>query len=102
MSVMSHSVPQQTTGEHIAQVALEILEAEGAEAVSMRRIASAVDITPMAIYHHFPNREALLNFITDREFSRLLEYIQARPVRGNLEARLIGIMDGYLDYALAR
>ena len=99
---MSHSVPQQTTGEHIAQVALEILEAEGAEAVSMRRIASAVDITPMAIYHHFPNREALLNFITDREFSRLLEYIQARPVRGNLEARLIGIMDGYLDYALAR
>jgi AcrR family transcriptional regulator len=98
----SEIVSQQTTAEHIAQVALEILEAEGAEAVSMRRVASAVEITPMAIYHHFPNREALLNFITEREFSRLLEYIQARPLRGNAEARLIGILGGYLDYALAR
>lgn len=98
----SQIVSQQTTAELVARAALEILEAEGAEAVSMRRVASAVEITPMAIYHHFPNREALLNFITEREFSRLLEYIQARPLRGSAEARLIGILGGYLDYALAR
>ena len=97
----SQIASQQTTAEHITQVALEILEAEGAEAVSMRRVASAVDITPMAIYHHFPNREALLNYITEREFSKLLEYIQARALRGDSEARLIGILEGYIDYALA-
>ena len=91
-----------TTAEHIAQVALEILESEGAQAVSMRRVADAVDITPMAIYHHFPNREALLNYITDREFSKLLEYILAHPLRGNSESRLVGILEGYIDYALAR
>jgi len=93
---------QRTTAEHIAQVALEILESEGAEAVSMRRVASAVGITPMAIYHYFPNREALLNHITDREFSKLLEHIVAHPLRGNTESRLADILEGYVDYALAR
>ena len=94
MNQTSQALSQHTTAEHIAQVALEILEAEGAEAVSMRRVASAVDITPMAIYHYFPNREALLNHITDREFSKLLEYILAHPLRGNSEARIIRILEG--------
>ena len=83
-------------------MALEILEAEGAEAVSMRRVAAAVGITPMAIYHHFANREALLNQITDREFSKLLEHILANPPRGNSESRMINALEGYIDYALVR
>lgn len=102
MNAKPQTAPPQATAEHIAQVALEILEAEGAEAVSMRRVASAVDITPMAIYHYFPNREALLDYIADREFSKLLEYILAHPLRGNSEARVIGAMEGYVDYALER
>ncbi len=102
MNSKLQALAQQTTAEHIAQAALEILEAEGPEAVSMRRVASAVGITPMAIYHHFPGREALLNFITDREFSKLLQYILAHPLRGTSGARLIGVMEGYVDYALDR
>ena len=65
------------TADRIANVALTILENEGPEAVSMRRVAEAVGVTPMAIYHHFPSREALLNTITDREFAKLLSYMQA-------------------------
>ncbi len=102
MNTTPQAVVQQTTAEHIAQAALEILEAEGAEAVSMRRVAGAVGITPMAIYHHFPGREALLNYITDREFVKLLEHIQAQPLRGSTEAKLIGRMRFYVDYAMAR
>ena len=102
MTTLTQTAPQQTTAEQIVQVALEILEAEGAEAVSMRRVAAAVDITPMAIYHHFPNREALLNHITDREFSKLLEHMLAHPPRGNSESWVINALNGYIDYALAR
>ncbi|MGB7849120.1 MAG: TetR/AcrR family transcriptional regulator [Candidatus Acidiferrum sp.] len=102
MNTTPQAVVQQTTAEHIAQAALEILEAEGAQAVSMRRVAGAVGITPMAIYHHFPGREALLNYITDREFAKLLEHIQAQPLRGSTEAKLIGRMRFYVDYAMAR
>jgi AcrR family transcriptional regulator len=90
------------TAERIAEEALKILEKEGEDAVSMRRVAQAVGITPMAIYHHFPKREALLDFVVDREFTKFLGYIQARPMRGSWEARLAGCMDAYIDYAFDR
>jgi AcrR family transcriptional regulator len=90
------------TANRIAQVALSILEKEGPEAVSMRRVAQAVGITPMAIYHHFPDRQALLTTITNREFERLLSYIQSHPLRGSLEDRLFAVMEGYIDYSFAQ
>ena len=90
------------TADRIAHVALTILEKEGPEAVSMRRVAEAVGITPMAIYHHFPSREALLNTITDREFAKLLSYMQAHPLNGGVEDRLLAVMTAYVDYAFAQ
>jgi AcrR family transcriptional regulator len=91
-----------TTSERIAEEALNILEREGEDAVSMRQVAQAVGITPMAIYHHFPNREALLNFVVDREFEKFLGYMQARPLRGSVESRLLACMDSYISYAFDR
>lgn len=89
------------TFNRITRIALDILKKEGPPAVSMRRIARDVGITPMAIYHHFRNREALLNSVTDREFTKLLGHIQAHPLRGSTQARLIAVMEGYVDYAFA-
>ena len=89
------------TSDRITRIALDILKKEGPSAVSMRRIARAVGITPMAIYHHFRNRDALLNSITDREFTKLLGHIQTHPLRGGTQARLIAVMEGYVDYAFA-
>jgi AcrR family transcriptional regulator len=68
----------------------------------MRKVAVAVGITPMAIYRHFPNRHALLNSVADAGFQELVEHFAARRVRGNAKARLLALMDGYLDYALAQ
>lgn len=89
------------TQERIADEALRILEAEGEAAVSMRRVATAVGITPMAIYHHFADRRALLNVVVDREFQRYLGSIQAAPLRGSYAAQLLNCMDTYIDYAFA-
>jgi len=91
-----------TTSERIAAVALRVLEDEGPAAVSMRRIAKEVGITPMAIYHHFPNREALLDTVTNREFGKLLGYVQAHVRKGTAATRLVEITEGYVDYAFAR
>lgn len=94
-----------TTAEKIAEAALQVLEKEGAEAVSMRRIAKAVEITPMAIYHHFATREALLKTVTDREFEKLLGLIEARRKKlgpnPKTKAVLVDLMEGYIDYAFA-
>lgn len=93
---------EQPTSERIFAAALALLEDSGPEAVSMRRVADAVGITPMAIYHHFPDREALLNTVTEREFAKFLGYIQARPMRGSPETQLIHAMEAYIDYAFDR
>lgn len=96
----------QTTVEKISEVALSLLEQGGPEAVTMRAVAQAVGITPMAIYHHFPNREALLQRVTDGEFQRLAAFQQARlgqlPPRARPRTVMLALLHAYIDYALAR
>src|SRR5271156_822955 len=88
------------TSQQIYGSALRILEAEGPQAVSMRRIASEVGVTPMAIYHYFPNREALLDQVVNTEFEKLAGFFDQSLRRGSFESRMIHSMDGYMDYAL--
>jgi AcrR family transcriptional regulator len=90
-----------TTSQQIYQCALRILEAEGSHAVSIRRVAKEVGITPMAIYHHFPSREALLDAVVDSEFSQLVGFFTRSTAKRSFEAEMIHLMDGYIDYALA-
>lgn len=89
------------TSQHIHQCALRILEAEGPQAVSMRRVAKDVGITAMAIYRHFPGREALLDAVVDSEFQQLVGFFSRSNHKRSFEAAMVHIMDGYIDYALA-
>jgi AcrR family transcriptional regulator len=89
------------TSQLIYRCALRILEAEGPQAVSMRRVAKEVGITAMAIYHHFPSREALLSAVVDSEFEQLVEFFSRPNGNRSFESAMIHIMDGYIDYALA-
>jgi AcrR family transcriptional regulator len=91
----------QATEERIAETALKLLESGGEDGVSMRRVATAVGITPMAIYHHFADRKTLLNFVVDREFTKYSESLQATPRRGTYESQILTSMDAYIDYAFA-
>lgn len=88
------------TSERIAQAALEMLERDGPASVSMRRVAEAVGITPMAIYHHFANREDLLNSVTNAEFAKFADRNRAFLGKGTAEQQIVASMDPYVDYAL--
>jgi AcrR family transcriptional regulator len=90
------------TSDRIRSVALATLEREGPEAVSMRRIARELEITPMAIYHHFRNREALLRSIVDREFAKFQEAVARAPRRASHGARLMHGLDAYIQYSFDR
>jgi AcrR family transcriptional regulator len=92
---------QSETSRLIYQSALRILEAEGPQAVSMRRVAKDVGITPMAIYHHFASREALLDAVVDCEFKQLVGFFSPPDGERSFEEAMLHILDGYIDYALA-
>jgi AcrR family transcriptional regulator len=89
------------TSQRIYQCALGILQAEGPQAVSMRRVAKEVGITAMAIYHHFPSREALLNAVVESEFEKLTGFFGRSRPNQSFENTMIHVMDGYIDYAFA-
>lgn len=90
-----------TTADRLLQAARAIFEDEGPDAVSMRRVASAVGLTPMAIYRHFPNRGALLKRISDDCFNEIARHWDAHRAGSDPITRLLSTQRIYLDYALA-
>ena len=54
------------TKEAIVEKALELLDADGVEGVSMRRLGEALGVEAMALYHHFPNKDAILDGVAAR------------------------------------
>ncbi|MEV6760043.1 TetR/AcrR family transcriptional regulator [Streptomyces sp. NPDC051105] len=51
-------MPLTETGIYAA--ALRLIDADGVEALTMRKLATALDANPMSLYHHVPNKGALL------------------------------------------
>jgi AcrR family transcriptional regulator len=90
------------TSERIARAARRLLDKEGVEAVTMRRVAAAVDITAMAVYRHYADRKALLNALADEGFQELAERLAAESRRstGSLEERLKRVLDVNLIFSL--
>ncbi|HLU73540.1 MAG TPA: TetR family transcriptional regulator [Nonomuraea sp.] len=53
------------TADRIVERALEIGDTEGLDAVTIRRLATDLGVTPMALYWHFKNKERLLVGMAD-------------------------------------
>lgn len=53
-------------GERIVAAALQIIDDEGAEALSMRNLAQRLNSSTATLYRHFPNRAALIVDVIDR------------------------------------
>jgi len=65
------------TREAIHGAALELFAKLGYHATSMRSIASAARVQPAAIYHWYPNKEAILVQLQDEFMERLSERVGA-------------------------
>lgn len=60
------------TREQIAETALAIADAEGFEAVSMRRVASQLGAGTMTLYHYVRNKDELIALVDDALMAELL------------------------------
>ena len=57
----------------VVDQALKLADADGVEALTIRRLADQLGVTPMAIYWHFKNKEQLVSAVADHVMS------EARP-----------------------
>ena len=53
------------TRERIVELALDIIDEDGLDALNMRRLAADAGVKPMSLYHHFPNKSAILDSVSE-------------------------------------
>jgi len=83
--------------ERIAKTSLELIDQIGLEDFSTRRLGAALGCEAMAIYNHFPSKDALLDAVVDRLFREVVI-----PSRGpGWEARVRGFAHSYRKLAHA-
>jgi AcrR family transcriptional regulator len=57
--------------ETIVEAALQIADAEGLDAVTMRRVGASLGAAAMSLYRHVPNKDTLLELMADRVLAQL-------------------------------
>lgn len=74
--------------------ALAIIDAEGLDALTVRKVADAFDVTPMALYWHFSNKEALLEAVGDAVVAGLRLPDQALGLEDYLREAMTSLVAG--------
>ncbi|GII78720.1 TetR family transcriptional regulator [Sphaerisporangium rufum] len=59
------------TRARIVAAAIELIEREGADAISMRRIAADLGVGVMSLYNHVPSKAALLDAVAEGVLSQI-------------------------------
>lgn len=57
------SIPKKVrlTKDHIFETALHLVDADGLDALTMRRLASRLGVQAASLYHHVPDKDALID-----------------------------------------
>lgn len=100
MKTSNATIAKTSTSAQILSAARRILDREGVDGVTMRAVADAVGLTPMAIYRHFDSRGALLNALADEGFEALAAKLALPKLQGNVEVRLTELAEVFLEHAL--
>jgi TetR/AcrR family transcriptional regulator, tetracycline repressor protein len=81
------------TKQAVVDRALALGDAEGIEALTIRRIATELGVTPMALYWHFRNKEELLAGLGDQIWSELdTDVDESAPWGSQLRALLESLL----------
>jgi TetR/AcrR family tetracycline transcriptional repressor len=77
------------TRERIVEVAIDLLDSEGLNAFSMRRLGAAMGVQAMSLYNHFPDKEGLLDAVTDALLAQIVVPRRAE----SWQARIVGVCE---------
>lgn len=86
------------TAEAVIDAALALIDAEGLDALTMRRLAHDLGVEPVTIYRHLPNKEAILAGVAEKLWRDLRPAPPAPDWRGDVRAMwmsLHGLMQAH-------
>jgi AcrR family transcriptional regulator len=67
----AENVRNSLTIDTIVDASIKVIEKEGLAGLSMRQLASTLDVTPTALYHHVKGKDELLDMCAMRIVSRI-------------------------------
>jgi AcrR family transcriptional regulator len=85
------------TRDMVLAAALDIIDRDGADALSMRRLAAALNRDPMILYRHAANKAAVLDGVTET----ILAQLNVDPTDPDWNAQLRTVARRYRALALA-
>lgn len=86
----------------ILKASWSIVQREGWQALSMRKLADAIEYSPPVIYSHFDGKDALLREFVRQGFRQLNQVLMAVSSKlSEPECRIEGLAEGYLRFALS-
>lgn len=97
MSERSRSADE--THAAILDAAVQIMATEGIAAVTFRAIATRVGVTPMALYHHIADKEALIVEVIERGYVVFADHLD-RATGDEPGVRLERTIEGFRDFGL--
>ena len=89
-----------TSRDQIVEVSRAIIEDEGVEQLTIRRIAETIHRTQPAVYQHFSGKDAILSAVVVEGFTALAEHLE-RASRGK-STSLVAIADAYVRFGMER
>lgn len=85
---------------NILDAARSLFVERGIEAVSMREIARQINYSATTLYHHFADKEALLQAVCDEDFLALASGMREIMQIPDLIIRIRALINGYAQFAL--
>jgi AcrR family transcriptional regulator len=89
------------TKDRILSAARAVLEDDGLEGLTIRRVAQRAELSPMALYRHFADKDALLNALMEDGLAAWEKTVRGIRARDSMEW-LEALGEAYLDFALTQ
>ena len=90
--------------EALIEQAITSVNAVGADHVSLRAVAAAVGVSPSAAYHHFADKDALIEAVSERGFAELDSFILTQVSADTEKASPIELLrhsaNAYISFAV--
>jgi AcrR family transcriptional regulator len=94
--------PKLLSSGDILKMAVQMVEQDNAEGLSLRAIASALGVKAPSLYRYFPHKEALELAVAEEIWNVMLGELRAVSATANPETRFRRTADAYLRFARER
>jgi AcrR family transcriptional regulator len=89
------------TRERVLRTAVELADESGIEALSMRKLAQALDVVPMALYRHVANKDELLGGLVDVVVGEIDPPLEGADWKTAIRARILSARRALLRHPWA-